>query len=78
MDPLHHDLPALFAQLGMANDELSLYRFVQEHHLDNETLLPEAQFWSAAQASFLRDALWHDSDWCEAIDQLDLMLRQPR
>ena len=67
MEPLVHDLPALFAQLGMANDELSLHR-----------LLPEAGFWNAAQASFLRDALWNDSDWCEAIDQLDVMLRQPR
>lgn len=78
MEPLIHDLPALFAQLGMANDELSLHRFVHDHHLDNETLLPEAVFWNAAQASFLRDALWNDSDWCEAIDQLDVMLRQPR
>lgn len=78
MDPLAHDLPALFAQLGMDNDELSLYRFVHDHQLDNETLLPEASFWSSAQANFLRDALWHDSEWCEAIDQLDLMLRQPR
>lgn len=78
MAPLVHDLPALFAQLGMANDELSLHRFVHDHHLDNKTLLPEASFWNAAQASFLRDALWHDSDWCEAIDLLDVMLRQPR
>ncbi|MGN5132840.1 DUF2789 family protein [Aeromonas veronii] len=78
MAPLIHDLPALFAQLGLAHDELSLHRFVHEHHLDNSTLLPEASFWSHAQASFLRDALWHDSDWCQAIDQLDVMLRQPR
>ncbi|MGL5155149.1 MAG: DUF2789 family protein, partial [Aeromonas veronii] len=35
MEPLVHDLPALFAQLGMANDELSLHRFVHDHHLDN-------------------------------------------
>ncbi|MFB2867092.1 DUF2789 family protein, partial [Aeromonas veronii] len=53
-------------------------RFVHDHPLDNETLLPEAGFWNAAQASFLRDALWNDSNWCEAIDQLDVMLRQPR
>ncbi|MGL4714624.1 MAG: DUF2789 domain-containing protein, partial [Aeromonas sp.] len=28
MEPLVHDLPALFARLGLANDELNLYRFV--------------------------------------------------
>ncbi|MGL4932151.1 MAG: DUF2789 family protein [Aeromonas sp.] len=78
MEPLVHDLPALFARLGLANDELNLYRFVHDHPLDSNTLLPEARFWSAAQANFLRDALWHDSDWCEAIDQLDMMLRKLR
>ena len=78
MEPLVHDLPALFAQLGLANDELSQHRFIHEHQLDSETLLPEASFWSASQASFLRDALWDDSNWCDAIDQLDVMLRQPR
>ena len=78
MEPFVHDLPALLVQLGMANDELSLHSFVHEHHLDNGTLLPEAGFWNRSQASFLRDALWHDSDWCEVIEQLDVMLRQPR
>ncbi|PJG60543.1 DUF2789 family protein [Aeromonas cavernicola] len=76
MEPLIHDLSALFTQLGLANDELSLHRFVHDHRLDNETLLPEAPFWSEAQACFLRDALWHDSHWCQAIDQLDVLLRQ--
>ncbi|MGY3893469.1 DUF2789 domain-containing protein [Aeromonas enterica] len=76
MEFLTHDLPALFAQLGLANDELSLHRFIHEHRLDNQTLLPEADFWTQSQASFLRDALWDDSDWSEAIDQLDVLLRQ--
>ncbi|TNJ19913.1 DUF2789 family protein [Aeromonas veronii] len=51
---------------------------MHDHPLDNETLLPEAGFWNAAQASFLGDALGNDSDGCEATDQLDVMLRQPR
>ena len=77
MEPLVHDLPALFAQLGMANDELSLHRFIHEHRLDNQTLLPEAPFWTSAQANFLRDALWNDADWSEAIDELGELLRRP-
>ncbi|WFC15156.1 DUF2789 domain-containing protein [Aeromonas salmonicida] len=76
MELLTHDLPALFAQLGLPNDELSLHRFIHEHKLDNQTLLPEASFWTSSQAGFLRDALWNDSDWSETIDQLDVLLRQ--
>lgn len=76
MEFLTHDLSALFDQLGLANDELSLHRFIHEHRLDNQTLLPEADFWTQSQANFLRDALWDDSNWSEAIDQLDVLLRQ--
>ncbi|QQM76320.1 DUF2789 domain-containing protein [Aeromonas caviae] len=76
MELLTHDMTALFAQLGLANDETSLHRFIHDHPLDNQTLLPEAPFWTPSQAGFLRDALWNDSDWAEAIDQLDVMLRQ--
>ena len=76
MEFLTHDLSALFAQLGLANDELNLHRFIHEHRLDNQTLLPEAAFWTQSQANFLRDALWDDADWSEAIDQLDVRLRQ--
>ena len=76
MELLTHDMTALFAQLGLANDETSLHRFIRDHPLDNQTLLPEAPFWTPSQAGFLRDALWNDSDWAEAIDQLDVMLRQ--
>lgn len=77
MEFLTHDLAALFAQLGLSNDELSLHRFIHEHRLDNQTLLPEAPFWNRAQADFLRDALWNDADWSEAIDELDVLLRRP-
>mgnify|MGYP001182333735 FL=1 len=45
--------------------------------MDNQTLLPEAPFWNRAQADFLRDALWNDADWSEAIDELDVLLRRP-
>ena len=76
MELLTHDMTALFAQLGLANDETSPHRFIRDHPLDNQTLLPEAPFWTPSQAGFLRDALWNDSDWAEAIDQLDVMLRQ--
>ncbi|MCH7370421.1 MULTISPECIES: DUF2789 domain-containing protein [Aeromonas] len=76
MELLTHDMPALFAQLGLANDASSVHRFIHEYHLDSHTLLPEAEFWNPAQAGFLRDALSNDADWSATIDQLDVLLRQ--
>ncbi len=52
MEFLTHDLAALFAQLGLANDELSLHRFIHEHRLDNQTLLPEAPSGIAPRPTF--------------------------
>ena len=38
--------------------------------------LPDASFWSPAQAAFLRDALAADSDWAEVVDALSAALRR--
>ena len=40
--------------------------------------LADAPFWSASQASFLREQLNKDADWAEVVDQLNLLLRRPR
>lgn len=76
MESPHHTLSHLFAQLGLPSDELSIRRFINSHALDSHTLLPEAPFWSRAQADFLRDALYNDSDWSSCIDELDRQLRR--
>ncbi|WP_326511010.1 DUF2789 domain-containing protein [Aeromonas caviae] len=76
MELLTHDMAALFAQLGLASDDISQQRFIRNHPIDRHTKLPDAPFWTPSQAGFLRDALSHDADWAEAIDQLDVMLRQ--
>lgn len=76
MESPYHTLSNLFAQLGLPADELSIRRFINSHTLDQHTLLPEAPFWSRAQADFLRDALYNDSDWSSCIDELDRMLRR--
>ncbi|MGB9193507.1 MAG: DUF2789 family protein, partial [Azonexus sp.] len=34
----------------------------------------EAPFWSAAQASFLREAIGDDADWAAIADELNLKL----
>ncbi|MFM4804810.1 DUF2789 domain-containing protein [Aeromonas bivalvium] len=76
MDPMVHDMPALFAQLGLPNDADSLRRFIDCHTLRDGMALADAPFWNASQASFLRESLRDDAAWSETIDQLDVLLRQ--
>ncbi|MFG0834588.1 DUF2789 domain-containing protein [Aeromonas bivalvium] len=76
MDPMVHDMPALFAQLGLPNDADSLRRFIDSHTLRDGMALADAPFWNASQASFLRESLRDDAAWSETIDQLDVLLRQ--
>ena len=40
-------------------------------HID----LPEAPFWTPAQAAFLRESLLQDTDWSQQVDQLSQALR---
>ena len=75
MEQPHYDMPTLFAQLGEANDEKSIARFIASHKLrDDELHLHEAKFWTAAQAKFLREAICDDSDWAIVVDELNTQL----
>ena len=76
MEQAHHTLADVFAQLGLAADPSSIQRFLATHGpLPASVALTEAPFWSAAQATFLREQILQDADWAELIDQLDLALR---
>lgn len=75
MDTFKHDLPNLFAQLGLDNSSEAIDQFVTENKLTPKVLITEAEFWSAAQANFINDCIAEDSEWSEVIDQLDVMLR---
>jgi hypothetical protein len=71
-----HDLPALFAQLGLPSDEPAIDRFIAAHHpLPLHLRLYEAPFWSPAQAAVLREMLRDDSDWAVVVDNLNSRLR---
>jgi hypothetical protein len=72
----HSSLSALFQQLGLAFDDKAIADFIGQHHLSAEAKLPDAAFWTAAQAAFLREAIDDDSDWAEAVDHLDAELRR--
>ncbi len=74
MDTSSHDVTALFAQLGLPNDERSIQQFVHSHRLNAGTTIDQASFWNPAQACLLKEALLQDSDWCEAADALACLL----
>ncbi|WP_339515490.1 DUF2789 domain-containing protein [Pseudomonas sp. RL_15y_Pfl2_60] len=76
MEPPVHDLPSLFAQLGLDNDPASIEAFISTHSpLPEDCVLAEASFWNKAQAALLREEIREDADWAEIVDQLNLMLR---
>ncbi|WP_095108765.1 DUF2789 domain-containing protein [Pseudomonas sp. Irchel 3E20] len=79
MESPTHSLPALFKQLGLPEDALSIDQFITSHSpLKADVLLADALFWTPAQAQFLREEILDDADWAEIVDQLNLLLRKPR
>ncbi len=78
MDSTTHRFSDLFAQLGLPTDDAGIEAFLREHApLAPDIELPNAPFWSTAQAAFLREEWREDADWAELVDQLNLALRAP-
>lgn len=76
MDTSYHSINTLFAQLGLANSQEDIAKFVEQHKgLDASTPLSEASFWNQSQVNFLHEAIAEDADWAEVVDTLDAMLR---
>ena len=78
MEMSHHRFSDLFAQLGLRSDPASIQAFIGDHApLAPGVLLADAPFWTAAQATLLREELLEDADWAEVVDQLNAALRAP-
>ena len=76
MDNPNHPFHELFAQLGLPCDAVSIATFVKTHTpLAGDIALPDANFWTPAQAAFLREKWLEDADWANRIDQLSEALR---
>ncbi|MBH2019123.1 MAG: DUF2789 domain-containing protein [Burkholderiales bacterium] len=76
MDQPLHPFTELFAQLGLPSDAQGIGQFLAAHTpLAPGIALADAPFWSAAQATFLREELLEDADWAEVVDQLNAALR---
>ncbi|WP_372748202.1 DUF2789 domain-containing protein [Litorivivens sp.] len=75
MEPIVHSMNTLFRQLGLPDDDKDVEHFINSHQpLPREMPLPDAAFWSPAQAEFLREAISDDADWAEVVDELDTRL----
>ncbi|WP_122565143.1 DUF2789 domain-containing protein [Pseudomonas viridiflava] len=74
-----HTLPALFKQLGLPDDALSIDQFIASHSpLKPDLRLADAFFWNEGQRQMLREEILEDADWAEVIDQLDVLMRKGR
>jgi Protein of unknown function (DUF2789) len=75
MERSAHDMSSLFAQLGQANSEGAIARFIETHRpLGGDVQLHEAAFWTSAQAGFLREAILDDAEWAESVEALNAEL----
>lgn len=70
-----HDMPALFAQLGLPNSDTAIQSFLHNHQLHGKETIENAAFWTGSQATFIREAIQNDADWAEIVDELDARLR---
>ncbi len=72
MHAQQHTLGHLFAQLGLASDDVGVEDFIARHRpLDRGTALYRAPFWSASQRAFLKEEIIEDADWAAVIDELN-------
>ncbi|WP_207062972.1 DUF2789 domain-containing protein [Motiliproteus sp. SC1-56] len=75
MDTSAHNLNTLFQQLGLPSSDQDIQRFIRKHRTETGLdPLEGAPFWSPAQARFIQEAWEQDSDWCEAVDELNMRL----
>ncbi|BCO28046.1 hypothetical protein MIZ03_2939 [Rhodoferax lithotrophicus] len=76
MDKAIHHFSELFAQLGLPDDAESIAEFLAKHTAMSACMrLPDAPYWTPAQAQFLRESLLQDSDWAGLVDQLSKALQ---
>lgn len=77
MDSHLHRMSDLFAQLGLPTTPEAIQAFIETNRAQvAHVALPDAPFWTASQAAFLRDQVQNDADWAGVIDRLDAAFRQ--
>ena len=75
MEHSFHSFSELFEQLGLGSSSEEIDDFLRNHTpMPVGVRLPDAPFWTPAQATFLREAQDADSDWSEVVDTLNVAL----
>ncbi|MGI5309230.1 DUF2789 domain-containing protein [Rheinheimera sp. WS51] len=69
-----HRMASLFAQLGLPSEPKAIISFIQSHKLAANVAIEDAPFWQPNQAAFIRESLKEDAEWCEVIDELNILL----
>ena len=77
MELSNHQFTELFDQLGLPSDSPAIESFIENHGpLPQDLDLWNADFWSPAQAQFLKESIKADADWAPMVDQLNLALKK--
>ena len=77
MDTSLHLVKDLFLQIGLPSDKADIDKFIRENKgIPTGVPIWEAEFWTQSQSSFLKESYDEDSDWVEAVDHLDALLRE--
>jgi hypothetical protein len=74
MDLPTHDLKTLFDQLGLPSEGTAIDDFIEDHQLDADTKLIDADFWSLQQAQLLKEWLRADGEEAVVVDELNVRL----
>ncbi|OYU76405.1 MAG: hypothetical protein CFE45_31615 [Burkholderiales bacterium PBB5] len=76
MDTTTISMNQLFAQLGLPDDDEGIRAFIKAHRpLPMTVRLPDAPFWTPAQAALIQQKLADDGEWAVMIDTLNVQLR---
>ncbi|MBD1554026.1 DUF2789 family protein [Pseudomonas typographi] len=68
------DLSTLFQQLGLDNTAEEIDLFIEQHQLQKDVKMTEADFWKPAQSDFLKQAIMADSPDALWVDELNVRL----
>ncbi len=72
-EPIYR-LSTLFEQLGLPSTEEDMDAFIGAHQLPSDVSLAQADFWTPAQAGFLKEGWAADANWVDVIDELNVRL----
>ena len=76
MEVITNTMETLFQQLGLPHTKADIEKFIAQHRpIPPQVSLSSADFWTPAQASFLKECIKEDADWAPIVDALNAQLR---